>query len=120
MGNTGQGEFNESVHLSCFADRQPEPLALAAVCVLLYRELQRSRRELEDSRRLAGQLQRALDSRVLIEQAKGSVSARLDVTPDDAFELLRSYARARSLPLPRVAAEVLNGAAPSGLVDHQG
>lgn len=119
MGNTGHGEFDESVHLSGFAGQPPEPLALAAVCVLLHRELERTRRELDDTRRLAGQLQQALDSRILIEQAKGSMSARLDVTPEDAFELLRSYARARSLPLPRVAAEVLNGATLGRLPDHQ-
>lgn len=114
MGNTDHGERDQLNYLRSFAGRLSEPLALATVCVLLQQELQRSRQELEESRRLAAQLQRALDSRVVIEQAKGSVSARLNVTPEHAFELLRSYARARSLPLPRVAAEVLNGAMPVG------
>jgi hypothetical protein len=73
-----------------------------------------SQRELVQSRRLARQLQRALDSRVVIEQAKGAVSAWLGVTPAEAFGLLRSYARARSRPLPQVAGDVLDGATPVG------
>jgi AmiR/NasT family two-component response regulator len=73
-----------------------------------------SQRELRQSQRLARQLQHALDSRVVIEQAKGAVSAWLAVSPADAFELLRSYARARSLPLPHVAADVLAGTTPAG------
>lgn len=71
-------------------------------------------RELRRSQRLAGQLQHALDSRIVIEQAKGAVSARLSVTPDAAFELMRSYARARSRPLLQVAGDVIAGATPAG------
>ena len=71
-------------------------------------------RELWQSQRLALQLQHALDSRVVIEQAKGAVSAWLGVSPARAFELLRSYARARSLPLPQVAGDVLAGTTPAG------
>ncbi|HEX6451370.1 MAG TPA: GAF and ANTAR domain-containing protein [Trebonia sp.] len=73
-----------------------------------------SQRELRQSQRLAQQLQQALDSRVVIEQAKGAVSAWLGVSPADAFNLLRSYARARSLPLAQVAANVLAGTTPAG------
>ena len=70
-------------------------------------------RELRQSQQLARQLQRALDSRVVIEQAKGAVSAWLGISPGDAFGLLRSYARAHSRPLPQVADDVLTGATPS-------
>jgi GAF domain-containing protein len=80
---------------------------LATIGILRQRELRRSQR-------LARQLQHALDSRVVIEQAKGAVSAWLDVSPADAFDLLRSYARARSLSLPQVAADVLAGTTPAG------
>lgn len=69
-------------------------------------------RELRQSQRLAQQLQHALDSRVIIEQAKGAVSAWLRVSPGDAFGLLRSYARALSRPLLQVADDVLAGATP--------
>ena len=70
-------------------------------------------RELRESQRLARQLQHALDSRVVIEQAKGAVSASLGITPGDAFGLLRSYARARSRPLPQLADDVVGGIVPA-------
>lgn len=87
--------------------RLAQTLAELATIVVL------RQRELRQSRRLALQLQHALDSRVAIEQAKGAVSARLDISVEDAFKLLRSYARARSVPLPRVAADVVSGSTPA-------
>ncbi|MFC3454543.1 ANTAR domain-containing protein [Amycolatopsis speibonae] len=42
------------------------------------------------------QLQGALDSRVIIEQAKGLVSTRLGVDPAEAFLVLRHYARSHN------------------------
>jgi len=72
-------------------------------------------RELSRSVVAAERLQRALDSRVVIEQAKGAVAARLDITPDQAFELLRAHARRTSSLLAEVAGQVLSQqlAAPS-------
>ncbi len=55
----------------------------------------------------ARQLQTALDSRVLIEQAKGFLSSALDVTPEAAFERLRGYARSNHLRVHDVAARVV-------------
>jgi GAF domain-containing protein len=49
------------------------------------------------------QLQRALDSRVLIEQAKGAVAQATGVTMDEAFGWLRSYARNHNLTLHAVS-----------------
>jgi len=78
----------------------------AAVAVLQQRELRRSARAAE-------QLQHALDSRVLVEQAKGAVAARLGITPNAAFGLLRDFARRRSRPLTEVAAGTIRGELPA-------
>ena len=65
--------------------------------------------KLGEARKLADQLQQALDSRVVIEQAKGTLAERLHVTPEIAFQLLRSYARSNRRQLRNVASEVLAG-----------
>jgi AmiR/NasT family two-component response regulator len=53
------------------------------------------------------QLRAALHSRIVIEQAKGAISARLDTTPDVAFEMMRGLARRQSRNLHEYAAEVV-------------
>jgi GAF domain-containing protein len=60
---------------------------------------------------VAGQLQVALNSRVIIEQAKGILSERMRVTPDQAFIVLRAYSRNNNYPLTRLAADVIGGTA---------
>ena len=70
-------------------------------------------REHLDAERTARQLQGALDSRVVIEQAKGAVAARLGISPEAAFELLRGYARQTSRPLAKVAGEAVRGELPA-------
>lgn len=57
---------------------------------------------------IAEQLQRALDSRVLVEQAKGVVAASLDVDVDEAFRLLRQHARHRNENLHAVSRAVVD------------
>jgi GAF domain-containing protein len=54
------------------------------------------------------QLQHALDSRVLIEQAKGVVAYSKNVDMDVAFHTLRAYSRSNNLNLRDVAASVVN------------
>jgi hypothetical protein len=53
------------------------------------------------------QLQTALNSRILIEQAKGFLSHSLDMDVDEAFALMRSYARANNRRLTDVADDVV-------------
>jgi AmiR/NasT family two-component response regulator len=60
---------------------------------------------------VAGQLQVALTSRVIIEQAKGILAERMRVTPDQAFIVLRAYSRTNNFPLTRLAADVISGTA---------
>jgi GAF domain-containing protein len=53
------------------------------------------------------QLQGALNSRVIIEQAKGILAERCGVHVDRAFEQMRSFARSRRLKLCDVALDVV-------------
>jgi GAF domain-containing protein len=66
-------------------------------------------RAYEQSSRLAGQLQNALDTRVVIEQAKGRVAEQLRTDMGTAFELMRKHARSQGRRLHDVAAEVVDG-----------
>jgi GAF domain-containing protein len=63
-------------------------------------------RSLREAEAIAEQLQRALQSRVAIEQAKGLVSERVAVSIDTAFEMVRGYARRNNLRLKDVAEDL--------------
>jgi GAF domain-containing protein len=65
---------------------------------------------------LVRQLQTALDSRVLIEQAKGVLSERLHITVAAAFTLLRTHARNTSQRLIALAAAVVDGSADTAAI----
>jgi transcriptional regulator with GAF, ATPase, and Fis domain len=60
---------------------------------------------------VAAQLQAALHSRIMIEQAKGVLAERHHVTPDQAFLILRRYARNHNRPLTALAGDVIEGTA---------
>jgi hypothetical protein len=67
---------------------------------------------------VAGQLQAALTSRIIIEQAKGVLAERLRISTDDAFEVLRGAARSRNRLLSDLAREIADGSAdPAQLVN---
>jgi GAF domain-containing protein len=55
------------------------------------------------------QLQVALNSRIAIEQAKGVLAERLQLSIDDAFTTLRRYARVNNRKLAEVAGAVAAG-----------
>jgi AmiR/NasT family two-component response regulator len=59
---------------------------------------------------LAAQLQVALNSRILIEQAKGVISSEYDVTVDEAFRRMQDYARRNQMRLTEFAAQVVSEA----------
>jgi len=73
-------------------------------------------RAMEEARVLAEQLQGALNSRVIIEQAKGMLAEHANVDLDAAFRLLRSYARNRNEYLSDVARAVVQGSLPAEAV----
>ncbi|AXK36629.1 ANTAR domain-containing protein [Streptomyces armeniacus] len=83
------------------------PLAQALADVATISVLQQrgaARREL-----LNEQLENALQTRVVIEQAKGKLAERLDVGMEEAFTLLRAYARSHNRRLSELAAAFVEG-----------
>ena len=64
--------------------------------------------KLHDQEQLSEQLQQALDSRVVIEQAKGIIAQRKSVTVDHAYQLMRGHARNNHASL-RMVAEAIVG-----------
>lgn len=58
---------------------------------------------------LTEQLQTALKSRVLVEQAKGALAASARITVDEAFNRMRSHARRNGVTLQAVAVAVMDG-----------
>lgn len=97
MFRTSSGPFDEAdVHWAqALAD-------VATIGVLSERQLQRSEQRTE-------QLERALSSRVLIEQAKGALAERVDCAPEEAFDRMRGYARSHQRSLRDVCREVIAG-----------
>lgn len=65
------------------------------------------RPELEELRTRAAQLEQALESRVVIEQAKGMLAERWGVSVDEAFDRLRKAARSHRMKLHDLAAAVV-------------
>jgi AmiR/NasT family two-component response regulator len=87
------------------ADRVLQPSELAIVQALadlttiaLLRE-----RALQEATVLAEQLQAGFQSRLVIERAKGALAQLHGIDAEDAFELLRSYARRNRYKITDVA-----------------
>ncbi len=79
--------------------------ALADVATISILQEQAARR----AESLAGQLQAALDSRIVLEQAKGVLAERTHCDMDHAFAALRDYAGRHGVPLVELARSVTNG-----------
>jgi len=87
-------------------DGQPDTTAhlVAGESTALVREVERLRVE-------NLQLAHALESRVVIEQAKGVLLERYGLTLDAAFELLRQAARSNRMDIHELARKVVSGPA---------
>lgn len=79
--------------------------ALADVATVGLVQMRALRRQTD----LAAQLQHALTSRVVIEQAKGVVAERLRVSVDAAFTALRRYARSSNTRITDLALSIVDG-----------
>ena len=69
-----------------------------------------------DATVLSEQLQTALNSRVVIEQAKGVLAERAGISVSDAFARLRLFARSSNRHLTLVAQDVIDGRLAGDLV----
>lgn len=65
-------------------------------------------RTLRQHQLITEQLQHALNSRIVIEQAKGMLAERGQINVSEAFTLLRAYARDHNQRLSAVAHQVIN------------
>jgi hypothetical protein len=66
-------------------------------------------RNAHDQTALTEQLEMALNSRVLVEQAKGALAARATISLNEAFDRIRNHARRNQRTVASVATEVVNG-----------
>ena len=80
-----------------------QALADAATISLL------QQRAITEQSLLAQQLQTALDTRILVEQAKGVLAERSGLSPNETFGYLRGYARTNRQSLSVVAVAVIEG-----------
>jgi len=64
-------------------------------------------RSIRNAQLLAEQLQHALDSRIVIEQAKGVLATVLRTSMHEAFAIMRRYSRDRNIPLRQVAEDLV-------------
>lgn len=86
--------------------RLAQVLADAAGTCLHHRQALRTEDE------IINQLETALESRIVIEQAKGVLAARLSIGVEEAFARLRDYARSQHRKLTDLASDVAQGAVP--------
>jgi GAF domain-containing protein len=75
---------------------------MATISILRTRALRRQEA-------LAMQLQHALNSRVIVEQAKGLLAERMGLAMPAAFEALRNYARSHNTKVTELALSIVDG-----------
>ena len=108
------GLFGEDV-----GSLEPDDLALAQALVHVASVGIVNERVAMDRALVNSQLQHALSSRVVVEQAKGVIAHGGDLEMDAAFAVLRRYARDHGRKLSEVAAAVVSRELAHGaVVDH--
>jgi transcriptional regulator with GAF, ATPase, and Fis domain len=75
-------------------------------------------RSIREARLLNEQLQSALNSRIVIEQAKGMLAERRGIEMDTAFDAIRAYARNTNQKLSAVAQSLLAGTLSAEVLDR--
>ena len=102
-----QGEIDEVdvAVAQAFAD-------VASIAILQYRAAR-------EAQVLNEQLNQALNSRVVIEQAKGMIAERKDLNMEEAFSVLRNHARVHNLRLVDVAHGIIDGTLATSALDDR-
>ena len=84
-----------------------EDMAVAAVLADVATSYVVNASKLRQQQQLSEQLQGALESRIVIEQAKGIIAQQNSVTIDAAYQLMRSHARNNNASLRAVAEAIV-------------
>lgn len=110
--NLARRSLSQPVGVLIMTDKHPNRVSEhllrgAGLVAEVARTLLRNAQDLKEAKALAAQLQTALGTRIMIEQAKGKLAERLHCTPDEAFPLIRSYARSHNLRLHDVATQIV-------------
>jgi GAF domain-containing protein len=105
VGDEVIGALN--IYSSETRDWSDEDVAVAVVLANLATGYVLNAAKLHDQEELSKQLQQALDSRVVIEQAKGITAQRKSVTVDHANQLMRGRARNNHVSLRTVAEAIV-------------
>jgi AmiR/NasT family two-component response regulator len=84
-----------------------EDIGVAAVLADMATSYVVNASKLRQQEQLSEQLQEALNSRIIIEQAKGIVSQRRAISIDQAYQLIRSHARNNDASLRKVAEAIV-------------
>ena len=105
---------SESVALSVEGQRLLRALADVATIAII------QERAMERAEVLNEQLQAALTSRIVIEQAKGAVAQTFSVTVEEAFEMMRSHARSNHLRLTDLAQTIVSSPGAASVLRRPG
>ena len=101
----GLRAFSPSAHVSQRRESR-EAVDDSSERARLTEEVERLARYADTQEKKVSELQHALESRVVIEQAVGMLAERFELTIVDAFELLRRAARDSRHELRAIAAEL--------------
>lgn len=86
----------------------PDDIRIAGILAAMATSYLLHASALQQQRRTSEQLQQALDTRVIIEQAKGTLATARGVGVDEAFRIMRKYARDHNNRIHDVADAIVN------------
>jgi hypothetical protein len=105
------GAGSEAVTLSLFGARpralDPDGMALAELLVAFGGAIMGNASAYADSQRMAFQLRDAVDSRMLVDQAKGILMHALGCSAQEAFEKMRTISQTRHVKVAEVAGKII-------------